>query len=145
VDPPIVWEPSPERVASATITRYREWLNSTRGLALGDYHALWLWSVDEIEEFWASIWEFFDVRASQPYERVLTSRAMPGAEWFPGARLSYAEHVFRDRDDSAIAISHASELRPLDDWTWGELRARAGAVAAALRESCVEAGDRVAA
>ncbi|MDX6481592.1 MAG: acetoacetyl-CoA synthetase, partial [Gaiellaceae bacterium] len=145
VAPPIVWEPSPERIASATITRYREWLNATRGLELGDYHALWQWSVDELEEFWASIWEFFDVRASEPYERVLTSREMPGAEWFPGARLSYAEHVFRDRDDDALAISHASELRPLDDWTWGELRARAGAVAQALRESGVEAGDRVAA
>jgi acetoacetyl-CoA synthetase len=143
--PPILWEPSPERVASATITRYREWLNATRGLALDDYDALWQWSVDSLEEFWASIWEFFDVRASQPYERVLTSREMPGAEWFPGARLSYAEHVFRDRDDNALAISHASELRPLDDWTWGELRTRAGAVAAALRESGVEAGDRVAA
>jgi acetoacetyl-CoA synthetase len=145
VAPPIVWEPSPERVASATITRYREWLNDTRGLALGDYQALWQWSVDELEEFWGSIWEFFDVRASQPYERVLTSHAMPGTEWFPGARLSYAEHVFRDRDDDALAISHASELRPLDDWTWGELRARAGAVAQALRESGVEPGDRVAA
>src|SRR5205814_7451784 len=62
-----------------------------------------------------------------------------------GARLSYAEHIFRDRDDSALAISHASELRPLDEWTWGELRARAGAVAAVLRETGVEAGDRVAA
>lgn len=143
--PPIVWEPSPERIATATITRYREWLNETRGLDLGDYHALWQWSVDSLEEFWGSIWEFFDVRASQPYERVLTSRVMPGAEWFPGARLSYAEHVFRDRDDDAIAISHASELRPLDDWTWGELRAQAGAIAQALRESGVEAGDRVAA
>jgi len=143
--PPIVWEPSPERIASATITRYRKWLNETRGLELAGYHDLWQWSVDELEEFWASIWEFFDVRASRPYERVLTSREMPGAEWFPGARLSYAEHVFRDRDDDTIAISHASELRPLDDWTWGELRAHAGAIAAALRESGVEAGDRVAA
>ncbi len=145
MNPPILWEPSPERIASATITHYREWLNESRGLELAGYHDLWQWSVDELEEFWASIWEFFDVRASQPYERVLTSRAMPGAEWFPGARLSYAEHIFRDRDDDAIAISHASELRPLDDWTWGELRARAGAVAATLRESGVEAGDRVAA
>ena len=143
--PPIVWEPSPERIASATITRYRKWLNETRGLELAGYHDLWQWSVDELEEFWASIWEFFDVRASRPYERVLTSREMPGAEWFPGARLSYAEHVFSDRDDDTIAISHASELRPLDDWTWGELRAHAGAIAAALRESGVEAGDRVAA
>jgi acetoacetyl-CoA synthetase len=143
--PPIVWTPSPERVASATITRYREWLNETRGLSLVDYPALWQWSVDELEDFWASIWEFFEVQASEPYDRVLTTREMPGAEWFPGARLSYAEHVFRGRADEDVAIRHASELRPLGEWTWGELRARAGAVAAALRETGVEAGDRVAA
>jgi acetoacetyl-CoA synthetase len=145
VVPPIVWTPSPERIASATITRYREWLNETRGLALEDYPALWQWSVDELEDFWASIWEFFEVEGSAPYERVLTTREMPGAGWFPGARLSYAEHVFRGRADEDVAIRHASELRPLGDWTWGELRARAGAVAAALREAGVGAGDRVAA
>jgi len=143
--PPVVWTPSPERIASATITRYREWLNETRGLALEDYAALWQWSVDELEGFWASIWEFFEVEASEPYERVLTTREMPGAAWFPGARLSYAEHVFRGRADGEVAIRHASELRPLGEWTWGDLRARAGAVAAALREAGVAAGDRVAA
>jgi acetoacetyl-CoA synthetase len=143
--PPIVWTPSPERIASATITRFREWLNETRGLELDGYHELWQWSVDELEAFWASIWEFFEVEASEPYEQVLTTREMPGARWFPGARLSYVEHVFRGRDDDEIAIRHASELRPLDEWTWGELRARAGAVAAALREAGVVAGDRVAA
>ncbi len=143
--PPIVWEPSRERLASATITRYREWVNETRGLALEDYAALWQWSVDELEEFWASIWEFFAVDASEPYERVLTTREMPGARWFAGARLSYAEHVFRGRADGDVAIRHASELRPLGEWTWGELRARAGAIAGALREAGVVAGDRVAA
>jgi acetoacetyl-CoA synthetase len=143
--PPIVWTPSPERIASATITRYREWLNETRGLALEGYHDLWQWSVDELEDFWASIWEFFAVEASEPYERVLTTHEMPGAEWFPGARLSYAEHVFRGHDDKDVAIRHASELRPLGEWTWGELRDRAGAVATTLREAGVEAGDRVAA
>jgi acetoacetyl-CoA synthetase len=143
--PPVVWTPSPERIASATITRYREWLNETRGLALEDYAALWQWSVDELEGFWASIWEFFEVEASEPYERVLTTREMPGAAWFPGARLSYAEHVFRGRADGEVAIRHASELRPLGEWTWGDLRARAGAVAGALREAGVAAGDRVAA
>ncbi|HEY2742070.1 MAG TPA: acetoacetate--CoA ligase [Gaiellaceae bacterium] len=143
--PPIVWEPSPERIASATITRYREWLNEIRGLGLDGYAELWEWSVDELEEFWASIWEFFEVEASEPYERVLTTREMPGAHWFPGARLSYAEHVFRGRADGDVAIRHASELRPLGEWTWGELRAHAGAVAGALREAGVEAGDRVAA
>jgi acetoacetyl-CoA synthetase len=145
MEPPIVWTPSEERIASATITRYREWLNETRGLRLEGYHDLWQWSVDELEAFWASIWEFFEVEASAPYERVLTRREMPGAEWFPGARLSYAEHAFRGRRDDEVAIRHASELRPLGEWTWGELRASAGAVAAALREAGVEAGDRVAA
>jgi acetoacetyl-CoA synthetase len=143
--PPIVWTPSPERIASATITRYRDWLNETRGLELADYAELWQWSVDELEDFWASIWEFFAVEASEPYERVLTRREMPGAAWFPGARLSYAQHVFRGRDESEIAIRHASELRPLGEWTWGELRARAGAMSAALREVGVGPGDRVAA
>jgi acetoacetyl-CoA synthetase len=143
--PPIVWTPTPERVASATITRYREWVNETRGLGLEDYAALWQWSVDELEDFWASVWEFFEVEASAPYERVLTTREMPGAEWFPGARLSYAEHVLRGRRDDEVAIRHASELRPLGEWTWAELRAHAGAVAGALREAGVEAGDRVAA
>jgi acetoacetyl-CoA synthetase len=145
VDPRIVWTPSPERIASATITRYREWLNETRGTTLEDYGDLWRWSVDELEGFWASIWEFFGVEASEPYERVLTTHEMPGAAWFPGARLSYAEHVFRDRTEDEVAIRHASELRPLGEWTWGELRAHAGAVAGALRESGVVAGDRVAA
>jgi acetoacetyl-CoA synthetase len=143
--PPIVWTPSPDRIASATITRYREWLDDTHGLALDDYADLWQWSVDELEAFWASIWEFFRVEASEPYERVLTTHALPGARWFPGARLSYAQHVFRGRDESEVAIRHASELRPLGEWTWGELRARTGAVAAALRETGVGPGDRVAA
>src|SRR6478672_2825542 len=145
MEPPIVWTPSPERIASATITRYREWLNETRGLELEGYPDLWQWSVDELDGFWGSIWEFFEVQASEPYVRVLTTREMPGAQWFPGARLSYAEHVFRGRADDDVAIRHASELRPLGEWTWGELRAHAGAVAGALREAGVEAGDRVAA
>ena len=145
MEPPIVWTPSPERIASATITRYREWLNETRGLELEGYPDLWQWSVEELEGFWGSIWDFFEVQASEPYVRVLTTRGMPGAQWFPGARLSYADHIFRGRDDSEVAIRHASELRPLDEWTGGELRARAGAVAAALRDAGVGAGDRVAA
>jgi acetoacetyl-CoA synthetase len=143
LEPPIVWTPSPERIASATITHYREWLNATRGLRLEGYHDLWQWSVDELESFWGSIWEFFAVEASEPYERVLGRREMPGAEWFPGARLSYAQHVFRNRDDGEVAIRHASELRPLGEWTWGELRDRTARLAGALLELGVEPGDRV--
>ena len=88
--PPILWRPSPERIEQATITDYARWLERTRGVDLPDYESLWEWSVNDLEGFWASIWERFDVIASVPYERVLGSRAMPGAEWFPGARLNFA-------------------------------------------------------
>jgi acetoacetyl-CoA synthetase len=141
--PPILWRPSRERVERATLTRYVRWLAGTRGLSFGDYDALWRWSVDELEDFWASIWEYFDVQASAPYERVLGRREMPGAQWFPGARLNYAQHVFRGRDDDAVALRHASEQRPLAAMTWGELRALTARIAAALRAQGVGAGDRV--
>jgi acetoacetyl-CoA synthetase len=143
VEPPVVWTPSAERVARATITRYREWLERTRGLELPDYEALRRWSVEDVEGFWSSLWEFFEVEASVPYDRVLGRREMPGAEWFPGARLSYAQHAFRDREDGAVAIRHASELRPLGEVTWGELRATTARLAAALRDRGVGPGDRV--
>jgi acetoacetyl-CoA synthetase len=109
----------------------------------GDYHALQAWSVRDLDGFWASIWKWFAVDGT--YERVLGRREMPGAEWFPGAQVSYAAHIFRGKRDDEVAIRHASELRPLGEWTWAELRARAGAVAGALREAGVGRGDRVAA
>lgn len=142
MEPKILWEPSSERVRRATLTRYARWL----GREDDRYDELWRWSVEDIEGFWASIWEFFDVRASVPYERILAhppGREMPGAEWFPGARLSYAEHIFRDKDADEVAIRHASELRDLSEWTWGELRERTAAIAQGLRELGVGEGDSV--
>jgi acetoacetyl-CoA synthetase len=141
--PPVLWTPDAERIERATITRYARWLADAHGVETSGYHDLWRWSVTELDAFWASIWEFFDVQASTPYERVLGSRAMPGAEWFPGARLSYAEHVFRDRAPASIAIRHASELRPLTTTTWAELRELTRCIAASLRASGIVAGDRV--
>jgi acetoacetyl-CoA synthetase len=141
--PPILWTPDEARVEHAAITRYARWLSETRGIETRGYDELWRWSVTDIEAFWASVWEFFDVQASEPYDRVLGSRAMPGAEWFPGARLNYAEHVFRRRDPATVAIRHASELRPLAETTWGELHERTRRFASALRRSGVGPGDRV--
>src|SRR5262245_6299785 len=97
--PPLLWRPGPERIARAELTHYTRWLEQTRGLRLPDYASLWEWSTTDLESFWASIWERYEVIASAPYERVLGSRAMPGAEWFPGARLNFAEHVLRPRRD----------------------------------------------
>ncbi|MEA2467451.1 MAG: acetoacetyl-CoA synthetase, partial [Thermoleophilaceae bacterium] len=140
-----LWEPSEERRERAAITRYQRWLRDERGVDLADddYGSLWQWSVDNLDEFWASIWDYFEVEADTPYERVLGDRSMPGAEWFPGARLNYAQHVFRGRSDDEVAIRHASELRDLDEWTWGELRTRTAAIAAGLRGLGVGPGDRV--
>ena len=143
--PKPLWEPSAERVARATITRYSDWLTQTRGLRFGSYAELWRWSVDELEEFWRSIVEFFEVRFSVAPRAVLGRREMPGAEWFPGARCSYAEHIFAGKDPDAVALHHASELRELDQWTWSELSEQTAGIAAGLRELGVGPGDRVAA
>ena len=141
--PEKLWEPSAELVENARMTEYLRWLEAERGVALDGYDDLWRWSVEDLEGFWASIWDFFGVQADGGYDRVLASREMPGAEWFSGTRINYAEHVFAGKDDAETAILHASELRELDELSWGELRAQVAAVAAGLRDLGVERGDRV--
>jgi acetoacetyl-CoA synthetase len=146
VQPEVLWTPSSERVERAWLTRYCAWLEETRGLRFEDYEELWRWSVSDLEAFWGSIGEFFDVRFSSEPKAVLGSRSMPGARWFPGATVNYAEHVFRGKEDSDVAICHASEVRlTAEEWTWGRLRAETASVAAGLRELGVGPGDRVAA
>jgi acetoacetyl-CoA synthetase len=130
-------------VERATMTRYMRWLAAERGQPFDDYGALWEWSVTELEDFWASIWDFFEVQASAPYSKVLPERVMPGARWFEGAELNYAEHIFRGKRDADVAVQHASELRELDELRWGELREQVAAAAAGLRELGVDRGDRV--
>jgi acetoacetyl-CoA synthetase len=143
VEPEVLWTPSAERIERAWLTRYQGWLGETRGLEFTDYQEFWRWSVDDLEAFWSSIVEFFDVRFEEPASRVLGRSSMPGAEWFPGARLSYPEHIFRGKDPGAVAIRHASELRELGEWTWAELRAQTAGIASGLRELGVDEGDRV--
>ena len=142
-DPEKLWEPSPAMVEGARLTEYMRWLERERGLRFDAYPDLWTWSVGDLAAFWSSIWDFFGVRADGDPERVLSSNEMPGAEWFPATRLNYAEHAFADRDDSETAILHASELRELDELSWGELRAQVAAMAAGLRSLGIERGDRV--
>jgi len=143
VAPEKLWEPPAALVERARMAEYMRWLARERDLDLDGYHELWRWSVEDLDGFWSSIWDFFDVQADGGYEQVLSSHAMPGAEWFAGTRLNYAEHVFAGKDDAETAILHASELRELDELSWGELRAQVAAVAAGLRALGVERGDRV--
>jgi acetoacetyl-CoA synthetase len=141
--PPILWEPSDDFKRATTLTRYMRWLERERGERFAGYDELWRWSVTDLEAFWASIWDFFGVRASRPYGRVLSARGMPGARWFEGAELNYAEHVFGDKPADGVAVRHASELRPLAEMTWRELREMTASIAAALRDRGVGPGDRV--
>ncbi len=143
--PKLLWQPSPERVQRSTLARYQAWLLAERGLEFAGYNELWQWSVDELETFWQTIVEFFGIRFEQPADRVLTSHEMPGAKWFPGSRISFAEHIFANKRDDDVAIRHASELRSLDSWTWGRLRGETARIAAGLRALGVTEGDRVAA
>jgi acetoacetyl-CoA synthetase len=141
--PEKLWDPPAELVERARLTEYMRWLEAERGLSFAGYDELWRWSVDDLEGFWTSIWDFFGVQADGGYERALGNRAMPGAEWFAGTSLNYAEHVFDGKEDSEPAILHASELRELGELSWGELRAQVAATAAGLRALGVQRGDRV--
>ncbi|MDQ3832841.1 MAG: acetoacetate--CoA ligase [Actinomycetota bacterium] len=139
----LLWEPSEELKENANISRYIRWLEDEKGLSFSDYGELWEWSVTELEEFWASIWEFFEVKASRPYERVLSQREMPGANWFEGAELNYAEHALRNARPDEPAVLYQSELRPLDQMTWREIQEKVAALAAGLKGLGVGRGDRV--
>jgi acetoacetyl-CoA synthetase len=134
-----LWEPPPELVEGSLMTKYMRWLD--RGF--GSYEELRRWSVEDLEGFWASIWDFFAVEGS--YKQVLADRSMPGAKWFTGAQVNYAEHAFRGKPDDRVAIVHAGELRDQAEVTWGELREDVTRIAAGLRALGVERGDRVAA
>jgi acetoacetyl-CoA synthetase len=141
-----LWSPPADVRRTTQIGRYLEWLASERGVELADYDALFDWSVAELEGFWASIWDFFGVRAHAPYERVLRERVMPGARWFEGARLNYAEHALgTDEDAGRVAVQAHSQTRPSLELTFGELREQVARARAGLERLGVGPGDRVAA
>jgi acetoacetyl-CoA synthetase len=138
----LLWTPSPSRLARAHLTHYMDWL-SGRGRRFDDYAALWQWSIDDQDGFWGSLWEYFDIRASRPFERVLGVRSMPGAEWFPGSHLNYAEHVLRNERAEADALLFLSERRALSAVSWTDLGGRVRRLATRLREMGLVPGDRV--
>jgi acetoacetyl-CoA synthetase len=121
-----------------------QWLREEKGLSFNDYNSLWEWSVENIPDFWESIWQFFGVKASSPYDAVLEG-AMPRARWFVGAHVNYAGQVFRAMSPDRPALMFQSETRPFGKLSWDELYGSVASVAAALRGMGVRKGDRVAA
>ncbi len=138
-----LWEPTEEMKQQANVTQYMQWLKHEKGLSFRTREELWAWSVNSLEDFWASLWDYFHIKSSQPYTAVLAERKMPGAEWFPGARLNFAEHVFRNATSERPALLFRSERHDLVEVSWSELQQKVGAVARALRAMGVQRGDRV--
>ncbi|CAL99571.1 acetoacetyl-CoA synthetase [Saccharopolyspora erythraea NRRL 2338] len=146
--PELLWQPSPARIAESRMAAFRAWLRTERDLDLSDYRALWEWSVADLEGFWGALADFFDVAYHDRPQRVLAEEVMPGARWFPGATLNYAEQALRGgagKADDDLAVIFAREDGRGEEITFGELRARVAAARAGLVELGVERGDRVAA
>jgi acetoacetyl-CoA synthetase len=139
----LMWTPSPEWVAEANITKFGDWLGRTRQLQFADYQAMRRWSVEHLDNFWEAIWEYFDVQTSSPYKCVLARREMPGAEWFPGARINYASCIFRKRRTDRPALIYSGEGKDFAELDWAEMERRVRSLADWLREIGIRPGDRV--
>jgi len=143
-EPRILWRPPADVRETTEVGRYLAWLERERGLVFDDYDALQRWSVDDLPGFWSSIWEFFDVTSHAPYRTVLASAAMPGASWFPGARLNFAEHLLGQPDDAhQVAVVAQSQTRDPIELTFAELREQVARARAGLARLGVRPGDRV--
>lgn len=138
-----LWEPSEERKNQANITRFIGLVNEKYGLEVDSYHQLWNWSVENIADFWAAMWEFADIKASRGYTEVVDDLGkFPGARWFGGARLNFAENLLRHRDDH-IAFIFKGETQKSASMTYAELYDTVARLAKSLRDIGVTPGDRV--
>jgi acetoacetyl-CoA synthetase len=139
----LLWTPRSDARESTRLGQYMQWLERERGLSFTDYGALWRWSVDELEQFWSSIWDYFEVVSDGKPEVVLESATMPGARWFPGARLNWAEHALRHTAlEETVMVAHSQTRGPIA-MTRGELRSEVARVRAGLQRLGVRRGDRV--
>ena len=131
------------------IRHYQNWLRDQRGLSFASYHDLWRWSVTDLDAFWQSVWDYFDVQSPTPHSAVLAKNVMPGAEWFPGAQVNYAQQVLRHVGPAHAAgvpaLISENEKGQVRELSWPELRRQVAALALHLKAQGVQPGDRVAA
>jgi len=141
----LLWKGDAAWNSTAQPALFMDWLRRERGRDFAGYADLQAWSTADIDGFWAAIWDYFDIISDNGYDAVLGRRDMPGAEWFPGSRVNYAEHILRREtaDPGRTVIHHLSETRPLDSMSWGELGGKVRILATRLREMGVVPGDRV--
>jgi acetoacetyl-CoA synthetase len=139
----LLWNPSKDQIESSNITDFIKFVNDEYDKAFDTYDDLYQWSVYEIEQFWESLWKYSGIVHSKPYQFVLDKRKMPGAEWFAGAKLNFAENLLRFRDDKIALISY-KEDNSIVKLTYTELFDKVAACASGLKEIGVKKNDRVA-
>ncbi|WP_412748552.1 acetoacetate--CoA ligase [Krasilnikovia sp. M28-CT-15] len=143
----VLWTPPADVRETSRMGRYLTWLRAERGVQADDYASLWRWSVEDLPGFWRSIWDYFEVIAHTEPSATLPDQTMPGAPWFPGATLNWAEHVLRQPglgDDDPVVLAYSQSRDPIT-LTAAQLREQVRRVAAGLRRLGVGPGDRVAA
>ena len=138
-----LWIPSEQRKQQANITRFMDTVSARRNLNLRSYAELYQWSVENISDFWAAVWEFSEIKASKPYDQVVEDLTkFPGAKWFPGARVNYAQHLLAPGHDSAVAVHAAGERVPLHSITRGDVPSGAVDASAPSRRNRAGADER---
>ena len=138
-----LWQPSEERIKSTNMYRFMQFINQRFDRDFSDYNQLYQWSIDQIPDFWAAMWDFAEIKASRPYDTVIDDPAkMPGARWFGGSRLNFAENLLRYRDDR-VAIVFKGEDQPATRLTYAQLYREVAATARGLKDAGVSVGDRV--
>jgi len=145
---PPIWRPDPAVAADARITAFGQFITDRTGVEFAQYLDLWRWSVGHLGEFWTAVWDFFGVEADgAPTTALAEPATMPGARWFPGTRLNYAEHALRGRpgddDNDTVAVTDVREDGATSHTTWAQLRRQVAAFAQWLRDAGVQRGDRV--
>ena len=140
----LLWKPSKQRIKDTNMYQFMEFVNLRLGRDFTNYHDLYTWSIEESPAFWATLWDYSEVIHSRPYDQVVDDiHKLPGAKWFEGARLNFAENLLRYRDDG-IALTFKGEDRPTVSITYGELYQQVACLAKSLRDVGIEPGDRIA-
>lgn len=141
--PKLLWSPSEKFQNNSNLSDYMGWLSTNKKLHFQDYNSLWEWSTSSIEEFWASLWEYFEIQSSNPYSSVVEGKSMPFIKWFTDAEINYAERTFQNYTDQYPAIIHKKEGSDLQEISWAELKERVSRFQDFLTQCGIEKGDRV--
>jgi acetoacetyl-CoA synthetase len=143
--PGTVWRPSPNDIDNANVTHFMNWLKDQRGITHATWNDLWEWSVDDLDEFWSAVWDYYGVAATRRPDHIVNGDAMPHTRWFIGAQLNYAHNVLAAAPRTRPALIEITEDAAPREWSAAELAGKVGALSRRLLEIGVMPGDRVAA